>query len=79
MIYLIFVGKSSGVYNQIIAKVVDTPRLPIIAITTIGQSFVYTPRSKGNIKRKAVPPMAIQMIYGHRLPALISNTLYRNK
>ena len=73
--HLILVGKSSGVYIQIMAKVVDTNRLPIMAMTTIGQSWGYTPRSKGNIRRKATPEINIQIMYGHLLPVLINNTL----
>ena len=72
-------GKSSGVYIQIIANVVDTNRLPIMAMTTIGQSLGYTPRSKGNIRRKAVPEINIQIMYGHLLPVLINNILRANR
>ena len=57
------------------ANVVDTNRLPIMAMTTIGQSLGYTLRSKGNIRRKAVPEINIQIMYGHLLPVLINNIL----
>ena len=77
--HLILVGKSSGVYIQIMANVVDTNRLPIMAMTTIGQSLGYTPRSKGNIRRKAVPEINIQIMYGHLLPVLINNILQANR